>query len=63
MGDVFDDDDVGFGELGAFGSISIEADHAPPAGDQVARNRATHNAKPDDPNRLIHESSFLAEFD
>ena len=63
VGHAFDDDDVGFGKLGALGSISIEADHAPPAGDQIARNRAAHNAKPDDPNRLVHECSFPTEFD
>jgi hypothetical protein len=54
MGHVLDDDDIGFGEFGAFRGIRIEADHAPSACDQVARNRAAHNAKPDDPNRLVH---------
>jgi hypothetical protein len=44
--------------------VDIEADHAPPAIDKVARDRASHDAKPDYPNGLVHESSFPpVEFD
>jgi hypothetical protein len=40
------------------------ADHAPSAIDEIADDRASHDAKPDDSNGLVLESSFPAvEFD
>src|SRR6202020_2537436 len=56
MSHAFDDGDTGFRELGACGGIGVEADHMPPARDQIARNRAAHDAEPDDPYRLVHVS-------
>ena len=38
--------------------VGIEADHPPSALDEVAGDRAAHDAKPDDSNSLVHASSF-----
>src|ERR1700742_2696098 len=45
-------------QLGISFGIEIEADHMPSALDQVARNRASHNAKTDNPNGLVHSRSL-----
>jgi hypothetical protein len=44
--------------------VRAVADHAPSAIDEIAGDRASHDAKPDDSNGLVLESSFPAvEFD
>src|SRR5438067_12877970 len=49
---------VGQGKLGPLCGISIEADHAPSALNEIAGDRAAHDAKPDNSNGLVHESCF-----
>ena len=53
---VVGDGDAGLRQLGALGGVDIEADHAPAALDEVAGDRAAHDAKPDDSNGLVHAS-------
>jgi hypothetical protein len=50
-------DDVRGCKLGPFGGVDIEADYPPSALDQVARDRASHDAKPDNSNGLVHDIS------
>ena len=57
---VVGDRDVGLRKLGASRGVGIEADHAPSALDEVAGDRASHDAKADNSNGLVHESCFLA---
>jgi hypothetical protein len=38
--------------------VRAVADHAPCAIDEIAGDRASHDAKPDDSNGLVLESSF-----
>ena len=45
-------------KLGSFRGVGIEADHPPSALDKVAGDRASHDAKPDDSNGLVHANSF-----
>jgi hypothetical protein len=45
-------------KLGSSSCVGIETDHAPSAIDEVAGDCASHDAKPDDSNDLVHESSF-----
>ena len=52
--DVVGDRDAGVRKLGASRRVDVEADHAPAALDQVAGDRASHDAKPDDSNGLVH---------
>ena len=62
LSDAVGDDDVGLREFGPLGGIDIEADHPPSALDEVAGDRATHDAEADNSNGLFHMSSLL-EFD
>ena len=54
--DIGGDGDVGLRQLGSRRGVDIEADHPPAALDEVAGDRASHDAKPDDSNGLVHES-------
>ena len=54
--DIVGDRDAGLRQLGALCGVDIEADHAPSALDEVARDRASHDAKPDYANGLVHEN-------
>src|SRR6267142_155948 len=58
--DVVGDCDAGEGKLGSSCGIDIKADHAPFTIDKVTGDRASHDAKSDDSNGLVHESSFLS---
>ena len=60
LSDVTGDRDVGHRKLGAPCGVGVEADHAPSAIDEIAGDRASHDAKPDDSNGLVHKCSFLA---
>jgi hypothetical protein len=56
--DVTGDCDVGQRKLGASRGVGIEADHPPPAIDQVSGDRTAHDAKPNDSNCPVHEGSY-----
>jgi len=60
LADVGGDCDVGESKLGSSCGVDIKADHAPFTIDKVAGDSASHDAKPDDSNGLVHESSFLS---
>ncbi len=60
LADVTGDCGVGEGKLGSSCGVDIKADHAPFTIDKVAGDRASHDAKPDDSNGLVHESPFLS---
>ena len=60
LADVVGDCDIGKRKLGSSSGVDIKTDHVPFTIDKIARNRAAHNAKPDDSNGLVHESSFLS---
>jgi hypothetical protein len=49
---------VGQRKLGSLCGVSIEADHGPSALNEIAGDRTTHDAKPDDSDGLVHESCF-----
>jgi hypothetical protein len=55
--DVIGDRDVGEREFGSSCGVDIEADDAPPAIDEIAGDCASHNAKPDDSDGLVHAFS------
>jgi hypothetical protein len=55
---VTGDCDVGQRKFGSSCGADIEADHPPSAIDEIAGDRASHDAKPDDFNGLVLESSF-----
>jgi hypothetical protein len=59
LADVDGDCDIGQSKFGSSCGVDIKADDAPFPIDKIARNRAGHDAKPDDSNGLIHERSFL----
>jgi hypothetical protein len=64
LGNIASYGDVSERKLGSPRGVNIEADNAPSAVDEISRYRASHNAKPDDSNGPVHESSFLPiEFD
>jgi hypothetical protein len=50
------DRDVGPRHLGAPRCVKVVADHLPSALGQVAGDRTSHNAEPDDSNNLVHGS-------
>jgi hypothetical protein len=51
------DRDIGKCKLGAPRGVDIVADHLPSALDEIAGDRAAHDAKTNDTNRLVHEIS------
>jgi hypothetical protein len=51
--------DPGLRHLGSPRGVDVIADNLPSALDEVAGDRAAHDAQSDDPNGLVHESSFL----
>ncbi len=55
---VIGDRDTGQRELGAPCRVDVKADDAPAALDQIAGDRASHDAKPDDSNGLVHQRSL-----
>jgi hypothetical protein len=54
------DYDVGLCQLVSPRCIYIEGDDAPAAIDKIAGNRASHDAKSNDSNSLVHASSLPA---
>ena len=54
---IIGDRDTGQRKLGASCGIDVKADDAPPALDEIAGDRASHDAKPDDSNGLVHPRS------
>jgi hypothetical protein len=59
LADVAGDCDIGQRKFGSSCGVDIKADDVPFPIDKIARNRAAHDAKPDDSNGLVHERSFL----
>jgi hypothetical protein len=60
LDDIGRDCNVFLCKLGASRWSDVEADDMPSAIDQIARDRASHDPKPDDSNGLIHSSPFPA---
>ena len=56
---VLGNGNAGLRHLGSPRGVDVGADNLPSALDQVAGDRAAHDAESDDPNGLVHESSFL----
>ena len=61
LADVIGDRDTGERKLGASCGVDVKADDAPAALDEIAGDRASHDAKPDDSNGLVHERSLPAD--
>ena len=58
---VIGDRDIGQRKLGASCGVDVKADDAPPAFDEIAGDRASHDAKSDDSNGLVHQRSLPAD--
>ena len=56
LGGVLGDDDTGLRRFVPRAGVGIEADHPPAAFDQIAADRASHDAEADHSNGLAHEN-------
>ena len=58
LSDVGGDFNIGRRKLAPSCGIDIEAGHVPTALDKIAGNGASHDAKPDDSDGLVHAGPF-----